>query len=224
MSGLYVYALAGSPSAAFRRAGHAVRFENLDGVYAAVERRTASPALSEPELLVQHEIVAEIARRADAVLPARFGSFMPQDELGRVVNLRRDAIREALDLVRGRAQMTIRILGDARPPETGHRPGRSGSGQRSGTAYLVDRQAAARSKLPPDITAALNEAVQDLVVAVRAEPGEGSTLARLYHLIERGTDGAYRQALAPAIDALSAATIVATGPWPAFAFAPELWP
>jgi hypothetical protein len=224
MSGLYVYALAGGPFTPFEHAGHRIGFEDLQGgVFAAVEPRSAPPALSEAELRVQHEIAVEIARRADAVLPARFGSFVPRVELDRIIDLRRDAIREALDLVKGRAQMTIRVLGDA-GQAAAVPTGKSHATDRPGTAYLRDRQAAVRSKLPPDVEAALNGAVRHLVVSVRAEPGVGTTLARLYHLIERGSEQAYRQALAPAVDALSGTTVLTTGPWPPFAFAPELWP
>jgi len=224
MSDLYVHALTGGPFPPFEHAGRRIGFENLQGVFAAIEARSAPPALSEAELRVQHAIIVEIAGRADAVLPARFGSFVPRAELHRLVDLRRDSIREALDLVKGREQMTIRVLGDASQAEAALAAAKSPATHRPGTAYLLDRQAAVRSKLPPDVEAALNDAVRHLVVAVRAERGEGTTLARIYHLIQRGSEPAYRQALAPAVDALSGTTIVTTGPWPTFAFTPELWP
>jgi hypothetical protein len=44
-------------------------------------------------------------------------------------------------------------------------------------------------------------------------------LASVYHLIDRGAADAYRTAIEAAPQ--STARIVATGPWPPYAFAPE---
>src|SRR5687768_13585969 len=118
MSGLYVYALTGTAIVPFVSGGRRLRSVDLDGVYAVTARMDAAPAVSEQALRQQHEAVIRIAARSDAVLPARFGSFVDLDELRRVVAVRRDAIDQALELVRGREQMTVRLFGPGEP--TGH--------------------------------------------------------------------------------------------------------
>jgi hypothetical protein len=223
MSGLYVYALADRLAVSFRTAGRTIDFEDLGGIYAAVEQRTAPPVLSEEELRIQHAIVAAIALEADAVLPARFGSFTERTDLQRVIDDRRGTIRDALDLVRGRSQMTLRITRDGASQDSAVRSRAHHSRlDRPGTQYLLGRQAAARPELAPEIIDAINTAVGTLAVASRLECGEGIVAAKLYHLIARGTDPEYRRATASL--ELTGLTIVVTGPWPAFAFAPELWP
>ena len=116
MSTLYVFALAAGKAGPFSAAGHRIEFVKADAVYAAVERLDERPAVSEAALRTQHDIVARIAAKVDAILPARFGSLVDVEELERVVALRREAIRDALDLVRGRVQMTVRLFDAEAPP------------------------------------------------------------------------------------------------------------
>jgi hypothetical protein len=221
-AGLYVHALADERASTIRLAGRVVEFEDLGGIYAAVERRTAPPSLSADELRAQHEIVSAIVRTSAAVIPARFGSFTNRAELRRIVGERLDAIRAALDLVRGRSQMTTRIAGPAVEDDpASDRPGMSG---RPGTAYLHGRRAAARPALPPGLLDRLDRAVAPLSVASRIDRGDAPVLARVYHLVERGSERRFRRALGSAARDLQPYTLTTTGPWPAFAFAPELWP
>ena len=111
MNGLYVFALAGDRCEPFERAGHVIEIIKTGGVYAAVERVDRPPTVSEQALRDQHEVIAHLHAKLDALLPARFGAFLDARELESVVGQRRDAILEALQLVRGRSQMTIRLLG-----------------------------------------------------------------------------------------------------------------
>jgi hypothetical protein len=96
MSGLYVFGLSGQKAATFVAAGHRIEFVKADDVYAAVERVSRPPAVSEETLRKQHEVVAHIAGRVEALLPARFGAFVDARELRAVVAGRRHAILEAL--------------------------------------------------------------------------------------------------------------------------------
>ena len=207
--------------ATFSAAGHRIEFVKADAVYAAVERLDERPAVSEAALRTQHDIVARIAAKVDAILPARFGSLVDVEELERVVALRREAIRDALDLVRGRAQMTVRLFdaearrsagprghgGEkrnrvpagaaaggrrARAAAAGGGDYRGREGHRRGGAFGSRSGARGGDDLSP-----------------RRSRGGGRSTGRGSPAIPPGPD---RQ------------TMSVSGPWPPFAFVPELWP
>jgi len=221
MCTLYVFALAAGKAGAFSVAGHRIEFVKADAVYAAVERLDQRPAVSEEALRTQHEIVVRIAAKVDAILPARFGSLVDLEELGRVVALRRDAIREALDLVRGRAQMTVRLFDAEAHPAIA--PAAHAPTATSGTAYLQARRQASVRALPEEV-AAVTAAVKDIVAAERSEAGQGRVAATVYHLVDRAAVDTYRERLAGIPAGTDQQMISVSGPWPPFAFVPELWP
>ena len=75
---LYVYGFVpGSKTAAgeLTVGGHRIELLAIAGLEVAVERLDERPAISESALRRQHAIVTRLARRFDAVLPARFGSL-----------------------------------------------------------------------------------------------------------------------------------------------------
>lgn len=211
---VYVHALTGASAPAFTAGGRRIEFIEVGGVHAAIERIKEAPALSEAALRQQHELVIRIAAVLDAVLPARFGSFCDVEELGKILELRREAIRTALELVRGREQMTVRFAGD---PLAGRST--APTAPISGAQYLRNRRDAFASRLPPGLNL-LRAAVERAVVSERVEVAEGRMPATVYHLIGRGTAGDYRRLLARIQPRLEGAMAV-SGPWPPFAFAPE---
>jgi hypothetical protein len=222
VSSLYVFALAGQAVAPFVAAGHCVETVRIGDVYAAVERLSQPPGVSEEALRTQHDVVARVARRVDAVLPARFGAFVDARELSRVVSERRETILEALTLVRGRQQMTVRLLGPERPDAaeiaraTDTRP-------TTGTDYLESRREVLSGRQMP---AAFNEvavAVRGIVAAERTEAGRGRVIATLYHLVDTEKIDTYRDAVALVHDGIGGASLTVSGPWPPFAFTPDLW-
>jgi hypothetical protein len=217
-TGLYVFALAAQKARPFSTAGHRIEFVDAGGVYAAVERLDARPIVSEAALRTQHDIVARVASKVDALLPARFGSFLDAEELARVIALRRDVIAEALALVRGRVQMTVRLFeaeGHAAPRVSGSAP--------TGTAYLEGRRLSAAVRALPQAEA-VAAAVKDVVAATRTEPGQGLVAATIYHLVDRADLGKYKDALATLESSADTGTLTVTGPWPPFGFVPDLWP
>lgn len=216
-AGLYVFALSSQRARPFSAAGHRIEFVDADGVYAAVERLDARPRVSEEALRTQHTIVAEVAKKVDAILPARFGSFVDRVELARLVQLRRGAIVDALDLVRGRVQMTVRVFDAGTGQAETARAAPS-----TGTAYLEDRRRAASGRAHPRLVA-VADAVKGIVVATRSAGEQGRVAVTLYHLVDSSAVGEYRQALT-GVAIPGDATVSVTGPWPPFAFAPDLWP
>lgn len=219
MSRLYVYALVDERLPRASVHGHRIESVAVGGIYALAERTDRMPPVSEEALREQHAIVMRLAERAHAILPARFGSLLEDDELARVVAHRRDRLQAALDLVRDREQMTVRLIGATdRTPQT-EAPAKSGAS--AGTRYLEQRRAAAGYPLP-DAVARLSASMRADVVAEKAEPGRHGVRAVLYHLIQRGTSAAYCGRLAQVSSGAAPFEVTVSGPWPPFAFTPEL--
>ena len=171
----------------------------------------AAPPLSAEALRAYEAAVRRIAEAAEACLPARFGSSAADEEsLLRTIGSRADDLANALQLVRGREQMTLRIHG-TRPPLT-----KSGG---PGTRYLQERlRARTLPELEP-LRAALSGVARAERIEAHFEPG---LIASVYHLIDRGQSQEYLRAVESArFEPLRAS---ASGPWPAWSFAPELAP
>ena len=167
---------------------------------------------TETELRRQHAIVIDLAERFDPLLPVRFGTRIARGQLEAIIRQSEDVLMAAMDTVRGRQQMTLRLVGVA----TSDRPPAAGG---SGADYLRQRRAAYSV---PDELQPIREAVKRLVVQERVAPGRAGIRATLFHLVDRGSTAAYRQVVERAAAAMPPGSISVTGPWPPFAFAPEL--
>ena len=106
MTQFYVYGFVDQPLRSFTLGGHRIEVVAAASLHAAVERVTERPALSEAFLRTQHEIVERLGDRAGAILPARFGAFVEDDELHRLATLRSEDFTRGLAHVAGRVQMT----------------------------------------------------------------------------------------------------------------------
>jgi hypothetical protein len=214
----YVYALLGSGGFAPRLAGARIAFVPAGDLFAAVERVAEPPRLSEAALRRQHQIVVALSHHTDAILPVRFGAVLDADELAEVVRLRRTVLHQALRRVRGQEQMTLRILGAAAaaPPAPVSRPA-------TGTDYLRGRLAASRATLTPTARP-LVAAVRPLVTAQRIDRGRGAVQLAIHHLVPRGSGGPYtRHVEAAAARMRTPPEMIVSGPWPPFAFTPDIW-
>jgi hypothetical protein len=217
-SRIYVIALVDQPGRAVTIAGRRIEIVRAGGLFAAIESGVGPlprhPDLSEAALREQHAIVVALARRFVAILPARFGAWVDPPTLEQTLTTNRTRIRRALARVKNRDQFTIRILGDRQdtPPDLS-----------SGTAYLRSRRAASR----PRLTRAARDvrrAVKPLVRAEQIDSGRGSIRLTIHHLIDRGRARAYRAAVRQSVIRASDEQVVVSGPWPPFAFAPDLLP
>jgi len=169
------------------------------------------PPLSADAVRAYEAAVRRIAEAAQACLPARFGSCAAdENSLSAALEPREAELNEALALVRGREQMTLRVHGTA--PEGGAAGG-------PGTQYLEQRR---RARTLPELEP-LRAALSGLIRAERLERHtEPGLLASVYHLIDRGSAQAYRQVVESA--PLEGLRVTSSGPWPAWSFAPELAP
>jgi len=206
---LYVFAIVDAPLEARTILGRKVATLRLvPGIYAVCERRAAPPPPSDEELRQQHAIVVELGSEAEAILPARFGALLSTADLRAAVRRHEQDVRGALATVKGRVQMTVRIIGRRRPRVVTPRSGRE---------YLEQRRLAARPPLPRSAVR-FADAVRPFVALERREAGAGRLLATLYHLVERSDITAYMRTAA----GLRSTGVLVSGPWPPFAFAPRL--
>lgn len=171
----------------------------------------APPPLSAEALRAYEAAVRRIADRSQACLPARFGaSASSETELQELVEARAPALIEALGLVRGREQMTLRVLGAPAPQPSSAGPG---------TRYLEERRRASRLPELDPLRSALSGLIRSEQVEPHAQPG---LAASVYHLIDRGAAEEYRRRVGSS--PLDGLRVTISGPWPAWSFAPELSP
>jgi hypothetical protein len=223
MSPLYVYAIAdrGTRLDARGLSGEALEVVEGASVAAVVGRIGAAPAVREDLLRAHDAVVRAIAARADAVLPARFGSVAADDaEVRAALDEASAAYGGGLDLVRGREQMTLRVLdgAEAAPPPEAPRETAAGPGAR----YLAARAAESGAAAVPGLGTLLG-ALAPLVAAESVERHATAPLrASVYHLIARGGVDPYLDALRAAAPRVPWLRVVPSGPWPAYAFAAGL--
>ncbi|HET9491764.1 MAG TPA: GvpL/GvpF family gas vesicle protein [Methylomirabilota bacterium] len=223
MSVRYLYAVLRAPAPGALGVGlggeplELARWSNLIAVTGTLPD---PPAVEVAALRAHDAVVRRLARRASAVLPARFGSVV-RDEPALIEWLRRRApgLREALSLVDGGEQMTLRVYGSA---TAGVEEPAAGALEAlgPGARYLARRlHAHQRASTAPEL-APLRRALGRLVRAERVERHDRSPLlVSVHHLVPRGTSARYRASLARARPQLRPLRMRASGPWPPYAFA-----
>lgn len=293
MSLLYLYGLAAgdpvaTPGADPATLGQGLAGEPLKvvpcgpGLFALAGEMPARPRLARTALAGHDETVRRLAALVPALLPARFGETAPDEEALRAGLLpRARQLTEALALVHGSVQMTLRVFAsavedeeprpsgpertareeDAHPftlsaegpqaasPETfAPSPGLSGASPAAsraggqgpgedlgggagppapgpGARYLAERRRLHDERRSLPEVAALRAALRPLLRAERVERHEaGRLLATAYDLVGRDAVEAYRAVVERESAHLSGYRVAASGPWPAYAFAPEAVP
>lgn len=212
MTNVYVLGLTNHESPGLIIDGRRIEFMKIGNLFAIIERRATPPIVSEQDLRGQHDLVTTIFTRIHDLLPVRFGTWMDRQELRDTVARQKEQIVDALDLVRGRVQMTMRFFAVAVPNAR-----QSARYAETGTEYLKARRDAERSITRE--AARLQAAVRELVIAERVSGGSSRIPASLYHLIARDAVAPYASAARP----FQSDTVSVTGPWPPFAFAPDPW-
>lgn len=219
---LYLYALVdGEPSAPLGEgiAGEPLRLLPRGGISAVAGDLPARPNPDRETLERQDAVVRRLAESFGAILPARFGeAFADEAALAGRLGPREREIAEALALVRGCVQMTLRVFGE---PEPAPEPDTATGGP--GTRHLAARRRQREwAHSLPEIDP-LRAALHPLLRAERIERHEapGPLVGTAYHLIQRAQAGAYLEALESARGWIGGRRVAATGPWPPYAFAPE---
>ena len=212
---VYVYALS-SPGLPRRLSvlGRTLHCLAIGGIDAIIER-SRTPGRSLEDIRFQHRLVGRLTARTPALLPARFGSVVTEDALRSLVSERQHEIEEALRLVRNCEQMTVRVFGPAEDALG------TDFQSVSGTAYLARRRERTHQR-PPEAEIIRRE-LGPLTRAERTEPGERGIRLVVYHLVARRQVPRYRRQASVLQRLLSPSAVTVTGPWPPFAFAPELF-
>jgi hypothetical protein len=205
--------------------GEPLRVVKCGRLLAAVGDMAEAPPVSATTLREHDRVVRRLTALADAVLPVRFGSLVDDEsEVARHLESAEEALESALDLVKGREQMTMRIYQRAENSEREEsmpaEPDRADVGP--GARYLHARRRASAHETRSAAFAALLPAVETLVSAERIEAHETAPLiASIHHLVERGQGAAYTAAVDMTAASLDRVRVVVGGPWPPYAFAPE---
>jgi hypothetical protein len=202
-------------------AGERVKAVAVGSIAAFVGEMPRVPRPDESHLREYDRVLKALSRRSAALLPARYGTTVSdEDELHLILRSRQASLRRQLKNVRNRVQMTLRIPG-VDPPVARIfqvRPTRSTKPD-SGAEYLRSRaHEAAQARDIPQLRP-LRASVRRWVKGERVE--QRGAIATAYHLVPRGSVDAYRRALARRA-AEAGVRIVITGPWPPYAFADPL--
>ena len=172
----------------------------------------APPPLSVEALRAHEAALRRIAEGCEACLPARFGAQAADaDALLAAIAPRERELRDALQLVRGREQMTLRVLGPGAPAPL------ATAAAGPGTRYLEERRQARRIPELDPLRTALEGMARAERIERHSEPG---LLASVYHLIDRGASAQYRRVVEQT--PLEGLRVHISGPWPAWSFAPEM--
>jgi hypothetical protein len=215
---IYVYAIhdPGDPPVARGLGGAQLRTTACGEIAATFSRhRTLQPRATKRMVWAHEAVVRQLMARM-AVLPLRFGTMLAGEAaLREVLDARHDALAEGLERVRGRVELSVRVLGE--PPREASRA------EVSGRAYLMARREAHHrsERAAGEVHEPLAALSRDARLRAPAPPP--AILAAAY-LVDRREVDAFKArvvALAAARDDLS---IVGTGPWPPYSFVPELAP
>ena len=219
----YVFALADRVPA--NRLGRgltgALRARSVAGAYAIVERRADVPPPAFGSLSAHQAVLVRLARAVPAILPVRFGTLVDDGALEEALADRDAELAEAFALVRHRVQFTWRYRTPARTalPRSSAPPASGVPAAGAGAAYLRRAATGARTA-PPAPFRLLRDRLRSFVVRESFQPAASGLPHTLYQLIDKPAVKRYR-ARAQALT-LTSPRLIVSGPWPPFAFAPEM--
>jgi hypothetical protein len=185
----------------------ALRADALAAVYS--RHRSLRPRPSRDDVLV-HERVLEAVMERGPVLPLRFGTRLgSEQDLEAALRERCEELLPALDRVRGRVELGLRVLGAGPEP--------SSRAKQSGRDYLLDRLEAQRRA--EAVARELHAPLAGLAVAsrLRERMQPPTVLVGSYLVAQDAVDGfrSHAEALANRHPDLR---VVVTGPWPPYSF------
>jgi hypothetical protein len=187
---------------------HVLETDGLAVVYSRHRSLRARPA---PAQVLQHQRVLEAVMQHGPVLPMRFGTQLDNlDRLADAITARSQELASALDRVRGRVELGVRVLPTGPPPAQSSSPP-------SGRDYVLALAAEHRrhERVADDIHRPLHALAAASVV--REQSTSPAVLVAAYLVEARQVDAFRRLA-----DELAAAhrdlQVAVTGPWPPYSF------
>jgi hypothetical protein len=167
------------------------------------------------EHLWRHERVAEALMDDHAVLPVRFGTTVADDDaLAAMLDERQDEFRGALERVRGRVEISVKVVWTppeppAEDPDAAAAPGR---------AYLLGRLETRNAAVA--LADAIHERLMAHAVDARREVlVTPRLLLSAAYLVDRGAVDAFLAASDDAARRHPELELVCVGPWPPHTFA-----
>ena len=200
-------------------AGEPLHLIRANGIAAVAGAMSERPGPDREILEKQDAVVRRLAERFGAILPARFGeAFADESALSQRIAAHDHSLTDALALVRGCVQMTLRVFGDGEPVADSVPELTGGAGTRFLAARKRERE---RARSLPEIEP-LREALRSHLRAERTVRHDaGRLLGTAYHLVPRAETAAYLATLEQARERLGSRRVTVTGPWPPYAFGPE---
>jgi hypothetical protein len=225
---LYIYAIVDRAPKPLGRglAGESLQAVKSAGVTLIVGDVDAAPSVTPENLKAHDRVASRLARRARAVLPARFGWVVGDEkEIASGLSSHRADIAESLRVVSGCVQMNLRLFGQSPSQPDPHLHPRliaPSEGERSsGTQYLRARAQALRDAETLPELGPLRARLAGLLRAQREERlGTGDLVGTAYHLIARGRLRTYRSRVQSAAAELAPLRVRVSGPWAPYAFGP----
>jgi hypothetical protein len=217
---IWVYAIAERPEVPPPTGAVGLDGAPLEGVregalLAVVSRHPDPPQMSGLGAMWAHERVVERLMAERTVLPMRFGSRLPGDAaLHRALAGHHDELLGALDSVRGRVEIAVRVCATDAP---GRAAAPAVEGPGGGREYV-------RAKLElrnraEAAGAALHAPLAALAVAERRLPGRApGELLRASYLVERPAVAEFREEAQRLQRRNRDAAVLCTGPWPPYSF------
>ena len=183
-------------------------------VLAVVSRHSHAPGEPALDALWAHERVIERLMADRAVLPMRFGTKFPDDAaLRAAVEAREGAVLAALEHVRGRLELGVRVMRSA--GSDGDEPAPP---PRDGREYLLARLAGSRRA--EAAAAELHDPLAALAVSARRRSTQApDEVLRAAYLVDRGQVGLFRATVERLQRDHEDVALLLTGPWPPFSFA-----
>jgi hypothetical protein len=188
---------------------------------AVVTKHVHAPGEPALDALWAHERVVERLMAERAVLPMRFGTKLPDAAaLRAALAARYDALRAALDGVRGRVELGVRAMelaGEDGAAATGAQLPAHRAPATTGREYLLAKLAY-ESRIG-QTAAALHEPLMELAVDARRRAAQGANeLLRASYLVDRDTVPRFRATVERLQRQHPRVALLCTGPWPPYSF------
>jgi hypothetical protein len=191
--------------------GEPLQLLTVAGIGALFGEMAAAPAASPRNLRAYHDVISRIAARHAAVIPVRFGTTVTDPgELTFILRSRATSFRRLLTFVRGRRQMTVRLVD---VPDDDRREAAPTARGATGAAYLQQRAASHRRLRSSAACRRLRDVVHRWIRGERIERHQ--RVITVYHLVPRAAADRYRRA----VTGLGPDALHVSGPFPPFAFA-----
>jgi Gas vesicle synthesis protein GvpL/GvpF len=211
---LLLYAIAerkhAAPVAATGLEAEPLRFVPAGELQAIAGACTAQPA-GTPDALLRFEEVVEALMGERTVLPARFGTVLPDEEAAvELLTSRHGEFADALRRVGGAVEMGVRAGWDDAEPERA-------SADRRGADYLLGRLAHQQraQRVAAELDAALAGLARERACRIHHRP-HGQVAAA--YLVNRPGVDAFRAACDRLSETVTDARVICTGPWPPYSF------